>query len=190
MFKILFNAEIPLPRLNGKSPGDVFASPHKFHSTNHPHHPHHHHGSILRDFPENYESFRNGVSPERRSSTSSEGDSIVSDTKATRNLTKAFENNSGGDVFRTKISHEKTTNTLNSSKRSVSSNLDPVQTLNQQQTNRSSHNKRSGSQGPLSNNVGNMSEGKCAGDDKEKDGKLWPAWVYCTRYSDRPSSGE
>lgn len=26
-----------------------------------------------------------------------------------------------------------------------------------------------------------------------KDGKdipqLWPAWVYCTRYSDRPSSG-
>ena len=23
----------------------------------------------------------------------------------------------------------------------------------------------------------------------EKDGYLWPAWVYCTRYSDRPSAG-
>lgn len=28
--------------------------------------------------------------------------------------------------------------------------------------------------------------------DQEKDanGQMWPAWVYCTRYSDRPSSGE
>lgn len=28
--------------------------------------------------------------------------------------------------------------------------------------------------------------------DQEKDsnGQVWPAWVYCTRYSDRPSSGE
>ncbi len=28
--------------------------------------------------------------------------------------------------------------------------------------------------------------------DKNKSGEpiLWPAWVYCTRYSDRPSSGE
>jgi homeobox protein engrailed len=25
---------------------------------------------------------------------------------------------------------------------------------------------------------------------KDGDGNLWPAWVYCTRYSDRPSSGE
>ncbi|XP_045210374.2 homeobox protein engrailed-1-B-like [Mercenaria mercenaria] len=24
---------------------------------------------------------------------------------------------------------------------------------------------------------------------KQQDGKLWPAWVYCTRYSDRPSAG-
>lgn len=23
----------------------------------------------------------------------------------------------------------------------------------------------------------------------EKDSYLWPAWVYCTRYSDRPSAG-
>ena len=38
------------------------------------------------------------------------------------------------------------------------------------------------------------------GDDKDGDvppgmvrgpnGQLWPAWVFCTRYSDRPSSGE
>ena len=28
-------------------------------------------------------------------------------------------------------------------------------------------------------------------DDKKKSGEIvWPAWVYCTRYSDRPSSGE
>ncbi|XP_067129568.1 homeobox protein engrailed-1-B-like [Centruroides vittatus] len=26
-------------------------------------------------------------------------------------------------------------------------------------------------------------------DAKQKDSILWPAWVYCTRYSDRPSSG-
>ncbi|ETN65486.1 homeobox protein engrailed [Anopheles darlingi] len=26
--------------------------------------------------------------------------------------------------------------------------------------------------------------------DGEGGGNLWPAWVYCTRYSDRPSSGE
>lgn len=25
--------------------------------------------------------------------------------------------------------------------------------------------------------------------DKDANGKPWPAWVYCTRYSDRPSSG-
>ncbi|CAA9999067.1 unnamed protein product, partial [Nesidiocoris tenuis] len=25
-------------------------------------------------------------------------------------------------------------------------------------------------------------------DPKEKDETVWPAWVYCTRYSDRPSS--
>ncbi|KAI5726614.1 hypothetical protein M8J76_005568 [Diaphorina citri] len=25
--------------------------------------------------------------------------------------------------------------------------------------------------------------------DKDSDGQVWPAWVYCTRYSDRPSSG-
>ena len=28
------------------------------------------------------------------------------------------------------------------------------------------------------------------GDSKEGGQTLWPAWVYCTRYSDRPSSGE
>lgn len=26
-------------------------------------------------------------------------------------------------------------------------------------------------------------------DQKSENGKLWPAWVYCTRYSDRPSAG-
>ncbi|KAL4228651.1 Engrailed homeobox C-terminal signature domain [Mactra antiquata] len=26
-------------------------------------------------------------------------------------------------------------------------------------------------------------------DLKNENGKLWPAWVYCTRYSDRPSAG-
>ena len=26
--------------------------------------------------------------------------------------------------------------------------------------------------------------------EADKDGLMWPAWVYCTRYSDRPSSGE
>lgn len=26
-------------------------------------------------------------------------------------------------------------------------------------------------------------------DDKDANGQVWPAWVYCTRYSDRPSSG-
>ncbi|XKL65831.1 hypothetical protein PGB90_009251 [Kerria lacca] len=26
--------------------------------------------------------------------------------------------------------------------------------------------------------------------EKDVNGKAWPAWVYCTRYSDRPSSGE
>lgn len=26
--------------------------------------------------------------------------------------------------------------------------------------------------------------------DKDANGKPWPAWVYCTRYSDRPSSGK
>lgn len=33
-----------------------------------------------------------------------------------------------------------------------------------------------------------------SGDDTSKDGEdksnMWPAWVYCTRYSDRPSSGK
>lgn len=30
-----------------------------------------------------------------------------------------------------------------------------------------------------------------AGSSKDENGsQLWPAWIYCTRYSDRPSSGE
>jgi hypothetical protein len=28
------------------------------------------------------------------------------------------------------------------------------------------------------------------GDEKKGNETLWPAWVYCTRYSDRPSSGK
>lgn len=27
------------------------------------------------------------------------------------------------------------------------------------------------------------------GGDKQQNSRLWPAWVYCTRYSDRPSAG-
>jgi len=29
-----------------------------------------------------------------------------------------------------------------------------------------------------------------SGDQQSNDKEMWPAWVYCTRYSDRPSSGE
>lgn len=28
------------------------------------------------------------------------------------------------------------------------------------------------------------------GSNKDENGTQWPAWIYCTRYSDRPSSGE
>lgn len=28
------------------------------------------------------------------------------------------------------------------------------------------------------------------GSSKDENGSQWPAWIYCTRYSDRPSSGE
>ncbi|XP_055839005.1 segmentation polarity homeobox protein engrailed-like [Episyrphus balteatus] len=28
-----------------------------------------------------------------------------------------------------------------------------------------------------------------SGSTKDENGQMWPAWVYCTRYSDRPSSG-
>ena len=31
---------------------------------------------------------------------------------------------------------------------------------------------------------------KIISSDSSKGPQLWPAWVYCTRYSDRPSSGE
>jgi hypothetical protein len=31
---------------------------------------------------------------------------------------------------------------------------------------------------------------KLVNNDCKKGPQLWPAWVYCTRYSDRPSSGE
>lgn len=34
------------------------------------------------------------------------------------------------------------------------------------------------------------SEDKAPTGDTTKGPQLWPAWVYCTRYSDRPSSGE
>lgn len=29
-----------------------------------------------------------------------------------------------------------------------------------------------------------------SGSTKDENGSQWPAWIYCTRYSDRPSSGE
>ncbi|XP_052254825.1 homeobox protein engrailed-1a-like isoform X1 [Dreissena polymorpha] len=34
-----------------------------------------------------------------------------------------------------------------------------------------------------------VSGGRKEGGDGDGTGKLWPAWVYCTRYSDRPSAG-
>ena len=165
---LIFLGEIPLPRLSGKS--DVFVSPQKYHTNSH----------ILRDFPENYESFRNGVSPERRSSTSSENDSILSD-KPVRNLSKSFENNS--IILQhnnSKNSHDKSTN-INSKRNS--SSVHPPQS--HQQRLKSSTNKGSSVQNPAL-----TSEGKQEGEVRGKDGKLWPAWVYCTRYSDRPSSGK
>uniref|UniRef100_A0A671MX27 Homeobox protein engrailed-like n=1 Tax=Sinocyclocheilus anshuiensis TaxID=1608454 RepID=A0A671MX27_9TELE len=33
------------------------------------------------------------------------------------------------------------------------------------------------------------SPGEASSPSKDKQALLWPAWVYCTRYSDRPSSG-
>jgi hypothetical protein len=48
---------------------------------------------------------------------------------------------------------------------------------------------------PLSPASSTVSASSSAPDDKAtgdsgKGPQLWPAWVYCTRYSDRPSSGE
>jgi homeobox protein engrailed len=49
---------------------------------------------------------------------------------------------------------------------------------------------------PLSPASSTVSASSSAADDKALTGdsakgpQLWPAWVYCTRYSDRPSSGE
>jgi len=55
---------------------------------------------------------------------------------------------------------------------------------------------------PANNGVGNEDdddddEGResdaTAGNDQQptnNDKEMWPAWVYCTRYSDRPSSGK
>ena len=43
---------------------------------------------------------------------------------------------------------------------------------------------------------GDESETKGKDDDvppgmvRGPNGQLWPAWVFCTRYSDRPSSGK
>ena len=175
--------------MGGKS--DVFSSPHKFHTAGH----------ILRDFPENYESFRNGVSPERRSSTSSEADSIISD-KPVRNLSRSFESHSSpqGLIHSTtptntkQYSHEKSNNS--SSKRNSSNITITDQVLQQnhhkQRLNSSSNDSSSKGQhakDSLSNNNGSTK--KCPeGQVQGKDGKLWPAWVYCTRYSDRPSSGK
>ena len=179
---VLISGEIPLPRMSGGK-SDVFSSPHKFPPANH----------ILRDFPENYESFRNGVSPERRSSTSSENDSVVSD-KPVRNLTKSFDSNaSPPSLHQNKPSHNhKSTNIINSKRNS--SNIDPVQNhtspLHHQRLS-SNDSKGKPAPNPLSSNNSPVSEAKCPeGQVQGKDGKLWPAWVYCTRYSDRPSSGK
>nr|CAD7456669.1 unnamed protein product [Timema tahoe] len=47
---------------------------------------------------------------------------------------------------------------------------------------------------PLSPASSTVSAGSSAAEEKGpssgKGQELWPAWVYCTRYSDRPSSGE
>ena len=37
--------------------------------------------------------------------------------------------------------------------------------------------------------TGGSDEGERGGSPNKPEGVLWPAWVYCTRYSDRPSSG-
>ena len=51
----------------------------------------------------------------------------------------------------------------------------------------------------LSSKNGNAGDAKKKADDQEgvppgmvrgPNGQLWPAWVFCTRYSDRPSSGK
>lgn len=42
-----------------------------------------------------------------------------------------------------------------------------------------------------SSNVSNVEDSDDLQSENGKDGeKMWPAWIYCTRYSDRPSSGE
>lgn len=33
-------------------------------------------------------------------------------------------------------------------------------------------------------------QSEASGYTKDDNGKMWPAWIFCTRYSDRPSSGE
>ena len=176
---VLNSGEIPLPRMSGGK-SDVFSSPHKF---NH----------ILRDFPENYECFRNGVSPERRSSTSSENDSVLSD-KPVRNLTKSFNSNVSPPSLHVtpKNNHEHGPTNTNSKRNS--SNIDSVQNHpppHHHQRLNSSDGKEKPAQASLTNNNSPVSETKCPeGQVQGKDGKLWPAWVYCTRYSDRPSSGK
>ena len=43
---------------------------------------------------------------------------------------------------------------------------------------------------PEATDVTRVGEQVSAGAQKMQEGGRWPAWVYCTRYSDRPSSGE
>lgn len=43
---------------------------------------------------------------------------------------------------------------------------------------------------PTPSNVSGDSQSNSLSDNKDSNGQVWPAWVYCTRYSDRPSSGK
>ncbi len=200
LFRVFFPGEIPMSRLPGKA--ETFSSPHKLHATpvttNH----------ILRDFPDNYESFRNGVSPERRSSTSSENDSVVSDKQpAIRNLSKTFlTSNTFPDIRKThthdRNNSTKRTDGLHRVHSPRDGSVDPSQRLKSSATSASKNSPSLARTGASSqqknfalNSPGSVSSGSDGsksvdGDGKEKEGRLWPAWVYCTRYSDRPSSGK
>ena len=49
---------------------------------------------------------------------------------------------------------------------------------------------KSSSNGDNNKGEGNSEDGVPPGMVRGPNGQLWPAWVFCTRYSDRPSSGK
>ncbi|XP_026816154.1 segmentation polarity homeobox protein engrailed-like [Rhopalosiphum maidis] len=52
---------------------------------------------------------------------------------------------------------------------------------------RSDHHHKPDDSGNEQESAGSDATG--SGDQQSNDKEMWPAWVYCTRYSDRPSSG-